>query len=157
MRNDLVEKIYADFPLIFPPDRRGSPRTSCMFWGLDCGDGWYSIIHECCAHLQFRTDQDPGAWPQIVAAQIKEKFGTLRFYIEGYEVPEGADEKREVEIRATVRTIVSAYESMSGFTCERCGTTAADAGVSTKAGGIASPGWVRTLCEDCRSKPYPRE
>lgn len=64
----------------------------------------------------------PEACPQVVAAQIKEKFGGLRFYYEG-----GDD---------YVYGLVTFAEIMSESTCEVCG----DAGKSR--GGP----WVETLC-----------
>lgn len=61
---------------------------------------------------------------QVVAVQVKEKFGTLRFYYSG-----GDDYIRGLEAMA---------DSMSAVICEDCG----------KPGKIRSGGWVRTLCED---------
>lgn len=61
--------------------------------------------------------------PQVVAEQVKEKFGTLRFYYDG-----GDD---------YVQGLVSMAESMSSITCETCGTL----------GRIREGGWIRTLCD----------
>lgn len=61
---------------------------------------------------------------QVIASQIKEKFGTLRFYYHG-----GDDYIRGLEAMA---------DSMSAVTCEECG----------KPGKIRSGGWVKTLCEE---------
>lgn len=65
----------------------------------------------------------PEACPQVVAVQVKEKFGTLRFYYSG-----GDD---------IVSGIVRMAESISSVTCEICGD----------AGNSSSYGWIRTLCE----------
>lgn len=152
MRRELQDKLFADFPLIFPPEMRKDMQVSCMFWGVACGDGWYSLIRECCEHLQTRINHDPNLWPQVVAAQIKEKFGTLCFYIESRRAPSSEDWPLFAQTE-----IINSYERMSGCTCERCGTTSVDAGVTTRSGGVASPGWIRTLCENCRNTRYPRE
>jgi hypothetical protein len=61
--------------------------------------------------------------PQVVVEQVKEKFGTLRFYYQG-----GDDE---------IYGMVRMAESMSGVMCEECGAP----------GTSNSDGWVRTLCE----------
>jgi len=63
------------------------------------------------------------ACPQVVATQVKEKFGTLRFYYYG-----GDDYCRGVESMA---------DSMSAVTCEDCGSP----------GKLLMQGWHRTLCE----------
>jgi hypothetical protein len=61
---------------------------------------------------------------QVVATQVKEKYGTLRFYFDG-----GDD---------YIDGIVVMAESMSARTCEVCGVP------GTSTGG----GWIRTLCEE---------
>lgn len=61
--------------------------------------------------------------PQVVLSQVKEKFGTLRFYYDG---------GNEV-----IRGMVSMAESMSARTCEECGNP----------GRTRGGGWIRTLCD----------
>jgi hypothetical protein len=61
--------------------------------------------------------------PQVVAVQIKEKFGTLRFYYDGGD--------------STISGMVRMAETMSGTTCEECGAP----------GETHGGGWIRTLCE----------
>jgi hypothetical protein len=61
---------------------------------------------------------------QVVVTQVKEKFGTLRFYYDG-----GDD---------IIDGMVRMAEGMSGCTCEECG----------KPGGRRSGGWIVTLCDE---------
>ena len=61
--------------------------------------------------------------------QIKEKYGGLRFYIEG--APEGS----------RVDGIISKYESMSERICGVCG----------KPARYLSMGWIYPWCEDCKN------
>ncbi len=65
----------------------------------------------------------PNACPQVVAMQVKEKFGTLRFYYSG-----GDD---------FVRGVAYMAESMSAVTCETCGAP----------GSARGGGWIRTMCD----------
>jgi len=58
-----------------------------------------------------------------VAVQVKEKFGTLRFYYDGGD--------------RYIDGLVNMAESMSAVTCEVCGNP----------GKIRTGGWVRTLCD----------
>lgn len=62
--------------------------------------------------------------PQIVALQIKEKFGTLRFYYQGGD--------------SFCRGVVSLAESISGSTCEQCGD---------EAQSVSNNGFVQVLCQ----------
>jgi hypothetical protein len=63
--------------------------------------------------------------PQVVADQVKEKFGTLRFYYSG-----GDD---------VVDGMVRMAEAMTEVTCEGCGSP------GERRGG----GWIRTECKTC--------
>jgi len=74
----------------------------------------------------FRTV--PEAIPQVTLDQVKEKFGTLRFYYSG-----GDD---------YISGMVTLAEAMSGTTCEGCGNP------GERRGG----GWVHTYCEPCETK-----
>lgn len=67
----------------------------------------------------------PEKIPQVVAAQVKEKFGTLRFYYDG------GDEY--------IHGLAAMAEAMSARTCEECGAP----GKSTQGG------WLTTLCQAC--------
>lgn len=66
----------------------------------------------------------PEACPQVVAAQVKEKFGTLCFYYRGGD--------------SYIDGVVRMAECMSGTTCEDCGAP----GISRQGG------WIRTLCDE---------
>lgn len=73
------------------------------------------------AHKRFR--EVPEKVPQVVAEQVKEKFGTLRFYYRGGD--------------STIDGMVRMAEAMSSRTCEECGNP-----------GKPTPGgWIWTLCE----------
>lgn len=67
----------------------------------------------------------PESIPQVTLDQVKEKFGTLRFYYSG-----GDD---------YISGMVSLAESLTGVTCESCGN------VGERRGG----GWVHTYCTPC--------
>lgn len=98
------EQLFHKFPQIF--QERMLPETeSAMCWGLQVGDGWYSLIDALCTQLQRLTDQD-GA-PQIVATQVKEKFGSLRFHT------------RESDERQ--KAMIELAREISVRTCDVCG------------------------------------
>ena len=106
MSPELEQKLFAKYPKIFR-DANKSPQETCMCWGLDCGDGWYNLIDVLCCALTYtyttslevseedgkRLGIQPYSYkdgrvmyffkiepPQVVADQVKEKFGSLRFY-----------------------------------------------------------------------------
>ena len=148
MRKELDEALCAKYPKIFK-DRHGDMRETAMCWGFDCDDGWYNIIDKLCHVIQSHIDQreqqrqysvDNGKVPtvasveQVVATQVKEKFGTLRFYYFG-----GDD---------TIDGMVRMAESMTEVSCETCGSP----------GKNRMGGWIRTLCDThAKEKGYMDE
>jgi hypothetical protein len=66
------------YPHIFL-DRHGDPTETAMYWGFQCGDGWFEIIDDLCAEITRQVNA--GTMPPLVAAQVKEKSGYLRFFI----------------------------------------------------------------------------
>jgi hypothetical protein len=62
--------------------------------------------------------------PQVVAEQVKEKFGTLRFYTNATD--------------DYIRGAISMAEAMSLTTCEECGNP----------GQSNSTGWLRVRCKE---------
>lgn len=85
------------------------------------GEKYRDEYKERTLSAEFQTIPDP--IPQVVAVQVKEKFGGLRFYYNG-----GDDQ---------IQGMVRMAESMSVVTCETCGAPG-----STRGGG-----WIRTLCD----------
>jgi hypothetical protein len=122
--NDKLDQLLCQrYPAIFA-NRHKSTSESCMAWGFSCGDGWFNIINTLCSLLQAETDKR-GAH-QVVAQQVKEKFGELRFYCDG----------PPSERQAAYITMATA---LSSVTCEECG----------KPGLLQEQQrWLRTRCED---------
>lgn len=79
MKKENDEYLCATYPKIFR-DRHANMQVTCMCWGFDVGDGWFKIIDELCKKIQDYVDSKNGAVGQIIASQVKEKFGSLRFY-----------------------------------------------------------------------------
>ncbi len=130
MRNDLDEMLCKKYPKIFA-DRNKPMTETCMCWGFEHGNGWYNIIDQLCGNIQSHIDwkeKQGHNVPQVVAEQVKEKFGTLRFYYRG-----GDD---------IIDGMVRMAESISSVTCEVCGN----------AGKSNTSGWIKTLCEEHRKK-----
>jgi hypothetical protein len=129
------KRLCERYPQIFR-DRDGDPRATLMCFGFDCGDGWYDIIDTLCnnisAHVKYKRqnhkDMPDNQFEEehgVQAVQVKEKWGGLRFYVNGTD--------------DYVRGLIDMAESMSYRTCERCGNP----------GQKRTGGWVRTLCDGC--------
>jgi len=127
MQKQLDEKLVKKYPKIFE-NRYKSPIISCLYFGFECGNGWYWLIDNLCNTIQSYIDNNKHLnIPQVTATQVKEKFGGLRFYIDGGD--------------KHIQGMISLAESMSYNICENCGTT--ENVTQTK-------GWVYTRCENCK-------
>lgn len=96
------------------------------YGGFAIGKGWYPLIEKLSEVIQNHIDhahKQGKECPQVIVEQVKEKFGTLRFYYQG------GDE--------FISGAVWLAESMTGQLCEECG------GLGTRRDG----GWIRTLCD----------
>jgi len=85
MKIELDDALCRDFPLLYA-DRSGDNTRSAMCWGFEVPDEWEPIIRELSEKLEVmieqcaKEDPDPDfGLPR--AAQVKEKYGTLRFYM----------------------------------------------------------------------------
>lgn len=104
MKKELDVLLCEHYPLIFA-NRNKTIQESCMGWGFTCGDGWFNLIDTLCERLQFWTDHN-GA-PQVVALQVKEKWGELCFYAAG-----GSEQQWGM---------ITMAEALSARICEECG------------------------------------
>jgi hypothetical protein len=107
MTQEHDDQLVKEFPLLFR-DRHAPMSVTAMCWGFTCDDGWFFLIHNLCKCIQSRIDLNPHLnLPQPVVVQVKEKFGTLRFYADN------VDEETSGMIRFA--------EFLSGRICEECG------------------------------------
>ena len=125
MEQESVVELCTKFQKMIP-HREWNKDSPIRLFGFECGEGWAVLLKVLMDNIQRHIDwenRQSEVVPQVVLEQVKEKFGTLRFYYQG------GDEY--------VHGLVSLAESMSAHICEDCGDT------GTTRGG----GWVRTLCD----------
>jgi hypothetical protein len=103
-------------------EERFPKMLSGKYGGFAVGAGWWPMIETLCGVIQSHIDNNKDC-PQVIIEQIKEKFGTLRFYYQG------GDE--------FIQGAVWLAESLSGKICEECGAP----------GKRTQGGWVQTLCD----------
>jgi len=130
MKQELDKLLCERYPKMMV-NRNKPMMETCMCWGFECGDGWFNILDQLMGNIQHHIDwknRKEEVVAQVTLDQVKEKFGTLRFYYSG-----GDD---------AIDGMVRMAESMSGVTCEECSAPAQTHG----------PGWIRTICEPCETK-----
>jgi len=113
MKEELAKDLCDKFPNIFDKD-----------FYFECDDGWYDIINKLCQHIESHCKNNKNII-EVKATQVKEKFGSLRFYIS--------------ETDDFINGLISMAESVSSITCEACGNKGSKRGKS----------WVKTYCDLC--------
>ena len=128
MKKEKEKELVNKYPNLFR-DYCGDMRTTCLAWGFECGGGWYDLIDSIGKRLIELNLED-----KVIAVQVKEKFGGLRFYYNGVHLSDIEFDK--------VRSIIDKAEEESYSTCEVCGDK----------GEVRGDGWLKTLCGDCNEK-----
>lgn len=109
-------EFQSKYPLLF----REYPRS-----GFDLSPGWKTLVHTLCQILETQIHYLPEEIrADAYCAQVKEKFGGLRFYMNS----------QSPEMTGAIRMA----ENMSFHICETCG----------KPGHKRMGGWILTLCDE---------
>lgn len=141
MKEEFDKLLCEKYPKIFR-DRHAPMTETCMCWGFECGDGWYQILNSLCGNIQSYIDwnnksavagyKDFQPVEQVVAVQVKEKFGGLRFYYDGGD--------------RHIAGMVRMAEAWAGHSCEECGAP----------GKSREGGWIKTLCDEHEAERQAR-
>lgn len=111
------------------------PEMNCMrLFGFDCGNGWFDLLKDLITKIRAHCES-PDFQPYIdlldqplspKVAQVKEKYGTLRFYLD-----------LETEY---IEKLIEEAEDKSAIICEICGNT-----------GMLREHhrWLSVRCDDC--------
>ena len=139
MTPELDKALCEDFPGIFC-DRHNDMKSTLMCWGFDCGPGWEPIIRTLCEQL---TLIQKISKIRIVALQVKERHGSLRFY-----VTQHLPEKENAALKCWVSIIDELAYSVTNksmWICEVCG----------EYGSINKEGyWLSCRCKNCRQENH---
>lgn len=134
MKPELEQYLIKKYPKIYT--EIGSDQPFALF-GFECNDGWFRLILWLSKYIQEYTDMH-NKWaekfpnenhkpvPQVKIMQVKEKFGTLRYYYHG------GDEK--------ISAVVDFVEMISANICESTG--------KTDNIGHNKSGWIKTHHKD---------
>lgn len=122
MNEENTEKLYSEFPELYRGKKRPISESS-MSYGFAYGDGWFDLIYKLSKEIVEYCQSNNIEIPEV--RQVKEKLGTLKFYL---------------NIRDQyICNIFEEVEIISAKTCEICG----------KDGKTQATGYqYSTLCSD---------
>ena len=142
--SDFMEK----YPILFQQKDLPMNRT-CMCWGIDCPEGWHDIVKDVCNKIETINNtvgKDHNF--EIQAIQVKEKFGTLRFYIGNYPKEDASDEDMELArlFEEICEDVVTRAEYLTESVCQVCGRPIYEGN------RVVSRGWIGYYCPECAEK-----
>lgn len=107
-----------------------------VWYGIQCQSGWIDTIYQIHESILM-------VYPEYRITQIKQKFGTLRFYIDQYP-------KYNTIQNFMVTACIRYGEHLSQHTCERCGTPHRNEdGIMRTVELRTHYGWAHTYCDQC--------
>ena len=109
-------ELYAKYPVILAQ----------VTTDIEVGNGWLPLIDKLCQLIFDTCMRETLRVP--VATQIKEKFGSLRFYVDQ------ADDM--------IYQIIDRAEDLSSYICETCGAP----------GKISGKRWLKCTCPEHNEK-----
>ena len=123
---DPMNALVAAHPALFAGERPAIPSHLPV--------GWFALVDRLCTDLEsllgHRTDS-------FVVAQVKEKFGSLRFYYD-WNGGHGEADTQATPLAEQLRTLIDAAREQSNRICQKCGAPAVLA---------SHGGWTAALCE----------
>lgn len=142
---------------------------TCMSFGIECPKGWYYILEQLCTELEYSNmDSVAKLGVAIVAEQVKEKFGTLRFYFnirnvdsngkidnehQNCKLNDVTDKIVHDHLYMFAQNLIDEAEHMTEDTCADCGEPL------TPDNRVETSGWISYICKECNEKRenYRRE
>ena len=113
-----TQRLFQAFPALYR-DHTAPITESLMAFGFECGDGWAELLYGLSQALTTHAQE---AGLDIVATQVKEKWGELVVYADG------TDDEAD-------RLIEAAREASTSI-CEECGAP----------GRLYRRGWQQVRC-----------
>lgn len=148
MNIELTEKLVSKYPSIFA-QYGGDPKDTSMAYGIECGNGWFDIIDTLCNTIQSEVDHINFNYEvslRCEAVQVKEKYGSLRFYIHFF-FDENLDELNMKRVEMSMNIIhgaITMAERMTAKICETCGDKSS----------LSNDIFPKSECEACATLRY---
>lgn len=124
MNDENSKTLTEKFPKLYKGESCGND-----VFGFECGDGWFKLIYDLSEKIETIINALPKEHQaNICASQVKEKFGSLRFYM--------SSETNEIS------DLISDAEHKSYEVCETCSEPSI----------ILGDGWIVNQCRGCYIK-----
>lgn len=132
MKDEFVKELQEICPHLYV-DMYGSPQKTCMTFGIATGNGWYSLIKDLSLQLEALILEMPEEDRyKYRASTVKEKMGSLRFYM--------------WSSTNSMNELINRAEERSYHICEGCGAP----------GKMRGEQWYYVACDE-HTKPRDKD
>jgi len=145
-----IDNIPKDFPWTTVSYNAVEPwRTEGSNWFNEIPRGWGNLCYMYLNRLTHLLDayERYNVKEHLMIEQVKEKFGSLRFYYDFLPWEENEIEPPEWFFEK-FNNVVASFEDMTAYVCYNCGTVE---NLETYGG------WIHTACPECEQKREEEE
>jgi hypothetical protein len=114
--------------------REKFPNSLQKCWDFSIGAGWYPILYNFCVFLEKIKESGN----EVDIAQVKEKFGGLRIYVNNVKVSDDDVDR--------IYEYINQLEKLADKVCEKCGSTEEISKDSSK------HFWIKSYCKKCHEE-----
>ena len=159
MQKELESKLYNIDPIFFEnaiacKNGKMNEMDTCMYWGCECGDGWFKPLEKFLKKVKIINEQLQKYNQKIVCDQLKEKYGEVRIY---YSTRTFNEEKENMEAPQELFDIfedaLKKVEDDCWNVCEWCGADGGSRGENL----ITTSGWISRICKNCAKENVENE
>ena len=158
MNKNIEHDIYQIDPIFFEDaiaceNKLKDQEQTCMYWGLECGNGWQIPVRKLIQRISIINDIAKKYNIKFVCDQFKEKYGSLSVYYTSkiIDKDKSIDEEKNSILHEMMEEAINKAEKQCWNRCECCGK---DGGYSDK-NIITTHGWIQRLCRTCAQRENP--
>ena len=159
MKKELENNLYNIDPIFFEDaiaceNKEKNEMDTCMYWGCECGDGWFKPLEKFMHKVKFINDLAKQYNLKFICKQLKEKYGELRVYYKAVSINEDINTKdNEVDYLIDMfEDVLKRAEDDCWNVCEWCGAEGGYDGENL----ITTSGWISRICKKCSKEQIER-
>lgn len=159
MTENLENELYSIDPVFFEEavkciERSMNQLDTCMYWGCECGDGWFKPLKKFVKKVKIINDELKKYNQKIVCNQLKEKWGELTVY-RSHKYIEETDKKN-----AAPSELFDMYDDAYHTAIDECWNVCEICGAEGGYNGnnlITTNGWISRICKKCNKEQIENE
>lgn len=158
MTPELEKEIYEISPVFFEDaiaclNKEKNEMDTCMYWGLECGDGWFEPIKIFAEKTNYVNEIAKRYNIKFVCDQLKEKYSKFTCYWSAKKIDETKPIIENDILTSMITDAVESCELACYNVCEWCG---ADGGFNGN-NMTTTQGWMSRVCKKCAKEKSEQE